>query len=370
MAKTKTVEKPASIQTGTECIFKGYEDDAQNGTLKAGDQIRIVSFDADNETYNVETTDGRSDALFESEFTVATVATKAATKKVTTKKVASKKVATKVPSKKVASKKAVATVPGESEVVDKKSKHTLTAEPAKTKTKAKVKEDVEPLAPFKKTASVAKAIQEAGGDALTAAATVAEQKERTVFTLGGVLALVKRGDLQTSITERGEDGLENPVYGEGLRGFNAWASTELHIQPRMAHFYVSLYEKFSQLTTEAKLNKIGWTKLRELLPVNLDADNVEEWLNFTTTASTAEVRERVRTTLVAAGGKVHGNQSMAKQTTVKLVLHDDEAETFKAAIAEVQESLGDDTSVSKAVIHIIQEWMQARNMDESEEGEE
>lgn len=231
---------------------------------------------------------------------------------------------------------------------------------AKKVAKAKAAKQVEDsdddeLPEFVETASVADVLEQHEGDALAAAGALAEAKERTIFTLGGVLAFIKRNNSFTDIEVNGD-----LVYEKGLKGFNAYVKDELGVEARSAAYYVDLYEMFSQVTSEEKIAKIGWTKLRELLPLKtvIDEKNVDKWLKKAKEMPTKELHDLVTKELVNAGEKTHGNRQTAEQTTFKFVVHNDQANTLEEAIAKAKDIIGDDCSDGAALVHIVSEWLE------------
>ena len=237
----------------------------------------------------------------------------------------------------------------EQEEAEEKSKSKQAKKPAKEETE---------LAEFVATKSVEAALEEYGDD-LSAAMALAEQKEKTVFTLGGVLARIKRNDTFSEIVTKKGD----PVYEEGLKGFNAYVKDHLGIEPRSAAYYVDLYEMFSQVTTEDKISKIGWTKLRELLPLRdiIDEKNVDSWLKKAKSNSTKELHDEVTKHLVDAGEKIHGNKSLAEQTTFKFVVYNDQATVVSEAIELAKSVIGEDASDGAALNLIVSEWLDSMN---------
>jgi hypothetical protein len=349
MAKT-------TIKTGTQVKFIGSAE--YDGQLAKGATVTIKGFDPEEGTYAVEDEEGLQDSLFDTEFEV--IEAKAKTKAKPAAEEAK-------PATKTAAKAKVKTAE-EEEAPRTKSKGRTDTEvkgkgktEAKAKAKAKVKEEEEviPLPKFKTTASVKAALDEHEGDALAAAHELAESSEKTVFTLGGVLAYIKRNDLHTSVEseETDEEGNSVPAYAPGLKGFNAYVEDTLGIAARKADYFVNLYEKFSQITTEAKIAKIGWTKLRELLPLDLDESNVEEWLDYAKETPTVDLKEAVREQLVDAGGKTHGNRKTATMVTRKFRFFEDQDNVVKEAIDKAREVIGDDQDDSACILHILNEWI-------------
>lgn len=371
--------KKQNIANGTKGKFLEY-DDGEEGALKKGVEITVTGYDPEQDTYNVEDGDGNTDSLYVEEFEVVedkkATTKKAASKKATTKKATTKKAATKKTAKTKAAKadeeetEADADEEEQEEVEEQEEAEKPATKKATTKRTSRASnndndEEEIPLPKFKKTTSVGKALKAHDNDPLTAAEVLSEEKERTVFTLGGILAFIKRNDSFLDIV--GDD--DESLYEEGLKGFNAYVEAELDLKPRTANYYVQLYERFSQITTESKIAKIGWTKLRELLPLSesaLNDETVDEWLELAKDSSSAALKEKVRESIVNSGDDTHGNQRTAKQKSYKLVVHEDQAEVVDEALAAAREVLGDDASDSACFVHILGEWMNLSY----EEGEE
>jgi hypothetical protein len=373
----------STIKTGTKVQFKGYSDDNPDGALIKGETVKIIGYDPEEKTYAVENEDGVQDSLFVTEFDIAEAkagkAGKAAAPAAAPAKKAGRKAAVVEEEDEEEVEEAPATTSKASKAKAGKAAKATEAKAAKTKTaptktaKAKApKEEVQeaPLPAFKQTASVKEVLASHEGDAIAAATELSESKEKTVFTLGGVLAYIKRNDLHTEILSDEKDeetGDYLPAYEAGLKGFNAYVQDTLGLASRKAHYYVDLYEKFSQITTEAKISKIGWTKLRELIPLALDKSNVDEWIDFAKSSSTAEVKAEVVKTLVKSGEKLHGNRNTSEKTTYKLAFFEDQAAMVEEAFAKAQEVIGEDKSQAECLVHIIQEWMTMDSYDLEEE---
>jgi hypothetical protein len=334
-----------TIKTGTQVESIGSKE--YDGALEVGTTVTIMGYDPDEGTYAVQDQDGTQDSLYDTEFTAIEEAPKEAKTKAKTKT------------------KAVEVVETVEEVEEAPKTKTKTKSEPKATTKKAAKaakvvlEEAAPLPKFKTTASVKAALEQHGGDAIAAATELAEASEKTVFTLGGVLAYIKRNDSHTAIEsdEQDEEGNVLSAYEAGLKGFNAYVEDTLGIAARKADYFVNLYEKFSQITTEAKIAKIGWTKLRELLPLDLDESNVEEWLDYAREASTSDLKAEITKTIVEAGGKVHGNRQTAQMVTRKFRFFEDQDNVVKEAIDKARAVIGDDQDDSACVLHILNEWM-------------
>jgi len=357
--------KPTSkqeFQNGTEVTFAGYAADAEGGELRAGDSLVILGFDKNDEVYNVERkSDGMKDSLYPDEFTVAaaTATAKKGAAKVETKAAPKAEAKAKPEAKPVVKTEAKAEAkPAKPNKAEKK------AAPVVVEKEEEEEEEEETYVPqpkFKATVSVTAAVKEAEGDYLKAAHDLAEKEAWTKFTFGGVLSKIKRENLQVTIMSDENDAEGNPIplYTADLSGFNSYVRDELNVHDRKAHSLVNIYEKFSQITTEAKLNKVGWTKLRELLPLELDKENVDEWLTKAKDLHTSDLHESVTKTLVDSGTEVHGKRLMAEQVSFKFILFQDQGEMLKEALAEAKKVIGEEQTDSMALNHIITEWLGA-----------
>jgi hypothetical protein len=326
----------STIKTGSQATFIGSKD--YDGALKEGSTVIIKGFDPDENTYAVQDEEGVQDSLFAEEFEIAEAAPAKTKTKATKAEVEAKPAKTKT----------------------KATKAEVEAKPAKTKTKATKEEEEITLPKFKTTASVKKALADHNGDAIATAAEIAESSEKTVFTLGGVLAYIKRNESHTEILSDEKDeetGEFLPLYPAGNKGFNLYVQDSLGIASRKADYFVNLYEKFSQITTEAAISKIGWTKLREMLPLELDEDNVEEWLAYAKDASTTELKAEVTKTMVDSGGKQHGNKKDTLMVRRAFSFFEDQDNVVKEAIDKAREVIGDEASDSACAVHIFQEWL-------------
>lgn len=351
--KSKSKNDIGTVKIGTKATFVRYSDTDVEPILEEGSIVSIIGYDADNDTYTVEDGEGRQDNVFLVELNLSRQEEAPAKSKSKAKSKAKPK-AEEVEAEEVADKPKAKTKP--------KAKAEEEAAPTETKKRGRGrprKEDVEEvvLPKYKMTPSVKAALDEAGGDALAAAEAEANKTAHSSYTTGGLLAYIKRNNIHTTIVTEDEDGNEVPAYAEGLKGFNQYVEDTLGIQPRKADWLVNLYEKFSQITTEAKIAKIGWTKLRELLPLPLSKDNVDEWLDKAKNETTSELHESVKEYLVDSGEKTHGKRDLAKKVVYKLVAFEDQANVIKEAIARAKEELEENASDSDAMFYIVSDWL-------------
>lgn len=353
-ADLDTTTTTATPEVGTQVRFIGY---AENGTgpLKVGDTLTVTTVNPENDSYGVKAVDGTEDTIYGDELEIVLETPKAGKGKGRVK--AKPAVEAPAPAAPVAETKGKDKRKGKAPVVAPVATEQEQEETEQEETRKG--QDPE-LLPLKTTASVKAAIAAAKGNIIAAASTVFEQKEHGIFTFGGLLAHVKNGELHTEITDT--DG--EPVYAAGLKGFNAWVTETFGIKARMAAYYVTLYRVFSTLTTEQKLQAIGWSKLRNLLPLYtaglLTDENVGQWLDKARKTSCVALQDAVTDELVESDAELHGNTNLSKLRTMKFGFHDDQIAVMEEALSAAKETLGDDTSDGAALIHIVTEWLAAR----------
>jgi len=358
----KSVKKAETIKNGTAVVFVKYTGDA--GELKEGTALTITSFDSRKGLYDVVSEDGIVDSLFVDEFEVvgAEKAEKPKTKVVKTealkKAEAAKAKAAKTEAPKAAKPEKInGSHVDKSPVVEKPAKAAKEApvKAAKVEKPAKAEKPTLELPALVKTKGVTAAIKAAAGSDLGAAIALANEKERTIFILGGVLAVIKRnGSFQALKNSGGKE-----FYEAGLKGFNLYVEEELGIKARMADYYVSMYEVFSPLATEEQIGKIGWSKLRELLPLRklLTADNIEELLDYTRENPVKAVQEKVTKMLKDNPGAAHGLAGQGtKMVTYKLSVFDDQATVVQEAFDLARNTIGSEATEAECFVHILTQW--------------
>ena len=345
--------KELKYKEGQEVVFNGYTSKVDNEAFKKGDILIITKAFEDDNSYDVslKSNDEVSDTAFEDEIldasefvadeTPETEAKEEPTKKVT------KKPATKKATKKATAKKEVKTTEEEPKVEEKAVE--LTKEVAEEE--AEVEKVEVPKSASKGLVSTA--ISDHGGDALLTAHTIVGSAEKLDYTLGGVLSHIKREELFTKIS----DSKGNRVYPDGIKGFNLYVSEDLGINERKADYLVGIYEKLHGLITEDQLEGLGWSKLKEVVRMGLDKDNVEEILDLARNKSIAELQEEVKTRKIESGEKLHGNTSTVELTSFKFSIFQDQGEMVKGALESCKEELGADTTDSQAFAHIAQHYL-------------
>ena len=179
-------------------------------------------------------------------------------------------------------------------------------------------------------------------------------REKTTFVLGGILAYIKRNHSHATIP--GADG--KPIYDAGLAGFNSYVEETLGLKSRSAHYYVQVYEKLSPITTEEKINQIGWSKLIQMVGLDLNPDNVEEWLEKAEGMQVKELKEAVRVSLIETGKKVHGKTDLSKKVHFSFVVFEDQGNVANEALDKAKGVIGEDKSISEAFSYICRTFLE------------
>lgn len=203
------------------------------------------------------------------------------------------------------------------------------------------------------TTSVQSEIGDSGKTAVAAAKKLVETAERTYFTLGGVLAYINQNATFEKVKVDGE------FPYKGKEGFEAFCVETLNIKYRKATYLIAIYEAFTNAgLTERKLQTIGWSKAKELVAIlNAEPEQANEWIEKAKKVGTAELQEQVKTRLTTLGAKVHGNsKNQVKSVVCKFVVHEDEGEVVKEALALAKEQ-AETESDSAAFAYILKEWL-------------
>lgn len=232
--------------------------------------------------------------------------------------------------------------------------------PKEAKPKAE-KPAPEPPAPLVLTESVKALVSENAEDTIKAAETLSKQIDTNEFTLGGVLAAIRRDSLHTKLL--GEDG--KPIFTDDKSGFESYINARLSCGYRKAMYLIGMYEKYSALgVTEQQIAKIGWSKAVLMLNV-VNAENKGELLEFAETHSKSEVEAHVKSVRVNAGTE-SGVSARGVRHSFAFSLYNNEGEIVKAAIESAKADLSpeqrkdDKAATNAAFLKIVTEWSQMR----------
>lgn len=161
--------------------------------------------------------------------------------------------------------------------------------------------------------------------AKTMAMSMLDNVEYHSFQLGGVLAKIQT---------------------EGWFGdhpnFKTFCESELGMTYRKAAYLVEAYHKLVALNVPwEKVASIGWTKLREIMPV-LTAENLDAWVEKAKALSRNQLIEMVKSAAVGGltAAEVEAEAVPHKITTISFKLHEDQAKNIKAAITRAKEASG------------------------------
>lgn len=189
----------------------------------------------------------------------------------------------------------------------------------------------------------------AAQDALTAAKSLSEQAEEAFFSLGGVLSHVHETEAYKTLTD--EDG--EPKYA-GKKGFADYAFNELNVNYRKAMNLIAIYRKFRELELdEQRAIRIGWTKLREMIPV-MEADNADDLLEYGEEHTRDEIVDHVKVTYVSADEEA---SKRVKKTRLTFNLFEGNTEVVQNALDAAKE-LGNVETPEQALVLICAEWGQ------------
>lgn len=232
--------------------------------------------------------------------------------------------------------------------------------PKEAKPKAE-KPAPEPPAPLVLTESVKALVSDNAEDTIKAAETLSKQIDTNEFTLGGVLAAIRRDNLHTKLL--GED--QKPLFSDDKAGFEAYINARLSCGYRKAMYLIGMYEKYSALgVTEQQIAKIGWSKAVLMLGI-VTAENKGELLEYAETHSKSEVEAHVKSVRTNAGSGSNSSPRGVRHS-FGFNLYNNEGEIVKAAIESAKADLSpeqrkdDKVATNAAFLKIVTEWSQMR----------
>jgi hypothetical protein len=239
------------------------------------------------------------------------------------------------------------------------------------KAAAKAKKDAEaaakkaaeeaPPAPLVLTEAVKALVSDDAVKVIEAAEVLSKQIDTNEFTLGGILAVVRREKHFTKLV----DGEGKALFADDKSGFEAYVGARLSCGYRKAMYLIQMYEKYSALgVTEEQIAKIGWSKAVLMLNV-VTAENKEQMLEFAETHTKSEVEAHVKSTRVNAG--TQGNTSpRGVRHSFAFNLYNNDGESAKAIIEAAKADLppevkkDDKAATNAAFLKIVTEWSQLR----------
>lgn len=167
-----------------------------------------------------------------------------------------------------------------------------------------------------------------------------EDTEFSYFKLGGVLSVINA------------NGWFKP-YGS----FKDYVENEHGIKYRNARYFISIYETLVEANIPwEKVKTIGWTKLKELLPV-ISTENVDQWVEVASKNSTLQLIEMVKSEKEQGTAEtVETDKEPKTVTTMTFKVHEDQKATIKAAIDKAQKESGTDVA-TVALEHICLDYL-------------
>jgi hypothetical protein len=148
-----------------------------------------------------------------------------------------------------------------------------------------------------------------------------DSTELDLFTFGGLLSAVQ----------------ENHWFGEDSN-FRSWVERQLDISYRKAAYLSQIYKGVVGLeVTWEQIAPVGWTKLKELLPV-VTKDTVVEWLEVAKGLTTLQLHEHVKQALLVGTGEAGDVEDINSVTTKTFKLHEDQRETVVTALSVARDA--------------------------------
>jgi hypothetical protein len=175
---------------------------------------------------------------------------------------------------------------------------------------------------------------------------LAEQSEITFFRLGGVLSVIQANS-----------------WFSPYASFKDYVEKEHGLHYRKASYWVSIYNGLveSKVPWE-KVKHLGWTKLKELVPV-LTASNVDEWVAIAEKSNTISLIDAVKASVKKDAPKAIEDQSSTTVTTKTFKIHDDQKATIEAAIAKAKQQSGT-TYDTVALEYICSDFLSGQTIEQ------
>lgn len=210
------------------------------------------------------------------------------------------------------------------------------------------------------TESVSAAL--ADSDACAAVEHLLLERDRSQFTLGGLLHHIRRNKSY----ERIEDKKGKPIY-VGREGFAKYCEDRLNLKYRKAMALADIYVTFVSVgITEDRVAEVGWSKAWKISR-HITAKNAERLLKFASGHTVVELDEFIETKILAAGesserganSKARGGQSVTRYAfTVpgdigKNVI----TQALTLAADKIREDGKEEPSQSQAFAALATEWL-------------
>ena len=143
--------------------------------------------------------------------------------------------------------------------------------------------------------------------------------------------------------------------------FEDYVDSELQINYRKAMYLIEIYNKATMLNMDlARLEKIGWTKARELIRI-VDQTNTDEWLSIAEDSTAKELTFKVKVEKDKLDDRASISDAAPSTTTITLRLGMAENAIIQEAV-EQSASLINTDDLALALANICQEWVELKGI--------
>lgn len=143
--------------------------------------------------------------------------------------------------------------------------------------------------------------------------------------------------------------------------FEGYIDAELQIDYRKAMYLVQIYSKASMLGMDmARLEKMGWTKARELIRI-VDQTNSEEWMTIAENSTVKELSFKIKTEKDIQEDRSSVMDEAPTITTITFKLGEAEKSIISDALDESARLINTD-DLTLALTSICQEYLEFKGM--------
>lgn len=140
----------------------------------------------------------------------------------------------------------------------------------------------------------------------------------------------------------------------GFNTFEQYSDDELGIQKRKAYYLTDVWQMVKDFRLpKAKVQKIGWTKMRELKGV-IDVENAKEILALAAKLSHRQLKEEIFKKYTRKDTK---NRTLPTLTTMTFKMQSDESSILTDGLEQAKALIESDNNVT-ALVHIVQSWLE------------
>ena len=152
---------------------------------------------------------------------------------------------------------------------------------------------------------------------------------------------------------------QNSFKGWDYDSFEDYVDAELQINYRKAMYLLEIYNKAIMLNLDMdRLEKIGWTKARELVRV-VDQNNAEEWMGIAEESTVKELNFKVKVEKDRQEDRASVVDEAPSTTTITVRLGMAENAIIQQALEESAAMVNTD-DLSLALANICSEWLELK----------